>query len=387
VGVTSGPTCPGSGNTFTIGTTPVQCTASDAAGNAGFASFSVTVEDTTPPDINCAAADGAWHASDVSIACTASDGGSGLTDAADAAFLLWTDVPAGTETNNAVTGSYQVCDVVGNCSTAGPVSGNQVDKKATVIDCAAADGTWYAVDVSIACTGADNGSGLADPAESAFLLWTAQPVDTETDDAPTNTLNVCDTVGNCTTAGPIAGNKVDKKAPVITIVQPAPTEYAHSATLVLAYTVTDNGIGVDSVTPMLNGSTTLAGHGLENGQSIYLLTELQLGNHNFSINATDLLGQASGESTTFSVIATPQSIIDAVNYYDSLGLLDPLVMPAILDQLDRAMRWYDRGFCRQSQSNYRKSINALAEQRDGENAAVTNDLIADLTYLMRNCPA
>ena len=44
VGVTSGPTCtPASGSTFAIGDTVVTCTAQDAAGNVGSASFSVTV--------------------------------------------------------------------------------------------------------------------------------------------------------------------------------------------------------------------------------------------------------------------------------------------------------------------------------------------------------
>lgn len=43
-GVTSGPTCtPSSGSSFALGTTVVTCTAADAAGNIGSASFTVTV--------------------------------------------------------------------------------------------------------------------------------------------------------------------------------------------------------------------------------------------------------------------------------------------------------------------------------------------------------
>jgi hypothetical protein len=46
------PTCtPTSGGTFPLGTTTVQCTAEDAAGNDGSASFDVIVEDTTAPVI------------------------------------------------------------------------------------------------------------------------------------------------------------------------------------------------------------------------------------------------------------------------------------------------------------------------------------------------
>ena len=51
VGVTSGPTCtPSSGSIFQVGTTTITCTASDAAGNVGRATFTVTVNvQPTPP--------------------------------------------------------------------------------------------------------------------------------------------------------------------------------------------------------------------------------------------------------------------------------------------------------------------------------------------------
>jgi hypothetical protein len=210
-------------------------------------------------------------------------------------------------------------------------------------------------------------------------------VDTETDDAPTGTLNVCDAVGNCSIAGPIGGNRVDKKAPVITILQPAPTSYAHSATLVLNYTVTDNGIGVDGFIPTMNGTTTLAGHGLQSGQSIYLQTELPLGDHDFSVNATDLFGHSSVEATTFQVIATPQSIIDAILYYDSNGQLNIENTEVLLGLVANAKAMYDRGFCRAGRSYYRKAGEHLIDQQNGENVAVINVLYNDLKYLMRNC--
>ncbi len=43
---------PPSGSTFPLGTTTVECSASDAAGNSADASFDVTVVDTTPPAID-----------------------------------------------------------------------------------------------------------------------------------------------------------------------------------------------------------------------------------------------------------------------------------------------------------------------------------------------
>jgi len=91
------------------------------------------VGDAVPPIVVCAAADGVWHAANVSIGCTAEDRGSGLADPADAAFSLATSVPAGTEDANAATGTRRVCDTAGNCATAGPTSGNRVDRRAPTL--------------------------------------------------------------------------------------------------------------------------------------------------------------------------------------------------------------------------------------------------------------
>jgi hypothetical protein len=57
VGVTSFACNPSSGSTFPLGTTTVNCTASDAAGNQSSASFHVTVHDTTPPTLHGVPAD------------------------------------------------------------------------------------------------------------------------------------------------------------------------------------------------------------------------------------------------------------------------------------------------------------------------------------------
>lgn len=83
------------------------------------------------------------------------------------------------------------------------------------IQCALPDGRWQATDVSLPCTASDAGSGLANAADASFVLSTLVAAGTETSDATTGSRKVCDAAGNCATAGPIAGNKVDKKAPSI----------------------------------------------------------------------------------------------------------------------------------------------------------------------------
>src|SRR5262249_58910750 len=108
-----------------------------------------------------------------------------------------------------------VCDAVGNCSSAGPVAGNKVDKKAPTISCAGPDGAWHANDVAVSCSASDGGSGLASASDASFSLSTSVAAGTETASASTTSRNVCDAVGNCASAGPVTGNKGDKKAPTV----------------------------------------------------------------------------------------------------------------------------------------------------------------------------
>jgi len=310
----------------------------DNKGNCATAGPYSFMVDKKGPAVSCAAADGAWHAGDVSIVCTAVDGGSGLGSPADASFSLSTSVAVGTETANASTGTRVIADAVGNTSTAGPVSGNKVDKKmpqlascdvpgglwhasnvtlychytdggsgptnqdvalstnvatgfesdnavasaggakacdvvgncanspaditgnmvdkkGPVVSCAAADGVWHASDVSIACTAIDGGSGLASPADASFSLSTSVAGGTETANATTGTHDVADAVGNTSTAGPISGNMVDKKAPQLSVSGcDSPDGLWHADDVILYCSYTDGGSGPATQTVALTTS-------------------------------------------------------------------------------------------------------------------------------------
>ncbi len=148
--------------------------------------------DATAPSIDCATADGGWHSGNVSISCTASDSGSGLASAGDAAFTLDTSVPDEAEDGNAQTGSHQVCDVAGNCTTAGPIGGIKVDRKAPSLSLPAnltlnATGPTGAV-ATYSATATDGGSGVATVACSpasgtAFVIGQTTVTCTATDHA------------------------------------------------------------------------------------------------------------------------------------------------------------------------------------------------------------
>lgn len=134
--------------------------------------------DITAPAVHCGSADSAWHPADANIACTASDAESGLADAGDAGFSLSTNVAAGTEDANASTNSRQVCDLAGNCATAGPISGNMVDRKDPAASIASPAAQTYLLNqpVSANYSCADGGSGIATcsgPAADGASLDTA----------------------------------------------------------------------------------------------------------------------------------------------------------------------------------------------------------------------
>jgi microsomal dipeptidase-like Zn-dependent dipeptidase len=162
------------------GTTTVTAVAEDSFGTP---SLPGTVElrlDRTGPIADCDVADGQWHADNVSLGCSASDALSGLADAADAEFVLATSVADGIEIANAATASRTLVDVAGNASTAGPLPGNRIDRKAPSIDIVAPAAAVYAIHqpvaVSYSCT--DGGSGLATcagPMPSGGALDTATP--------------------------------------------------------------------------------------------------------------------------------------------------------------------------------------------------------------------
>lgn len=224
----------------------VDPTAVDAAADWGVAPPSPPA-DTAPPTVSCnAPGTGQWYGTDVAVACTATDGGSGLADQADASFSLTTSVAAGSQDANAQTGTRQVCDVAGNCAPAGPFGGYKVDRKAPDASCTALEpdtGQWYRFNVDATCTASDDGSGLGDDADLAFLLTTAVPAGSENANASTGTRTVCDAVGNCATAGPLVGYKIDRKAPETWCPFPSPDTW-WASNVEIYCTAVDSGSGL-----------------------------------------------------------------------------------------------------------------------------------------------
>ncbi|MFM1768571.1 MAG: hypothetical protein RJA22_1100 [Verrucomicrobiota bacterium] len=101
---------PASGSTFSLGATPVTCTATDAAGNTDTCSFTVTVNDEQRPDITCPATQTA-----------------GTTPGSCSGVVTY---PAPVATDNCTVSPTVVCN---------PASGSTFARGSTTVNCTATD--------------------------------------------------------------------------------------------------------------------------------------------------------------------------------------------------------------------------------------------------------
>jgi hypothetical protein len=151
-------------------------------------------------------------------------------------------------------------------------------------------------DVSIACTASDS-VGLAHPADASFLLSTSVPAGTETASAATGSHSVCDTSGNCAPAGPIGGNKVDKKGPGVTLSSPANgAVYLLNQSAAASFSCSDGGSGLASC-----AGTVASGANLNTAS---------VGTKSFVVTATDAVGNTTTVTNTYTVVYATAGICD-----------------------------------------------------------------------------
>jgi hypothetical protein len=360
----------------------------------------VPIVDTTPPVTTALLSPmpnvAGWNSTDVTLMFTSTDnaGGTGvqeihftLAGAQGGSSIVSggsASVTISTEGSTVVT--FFAIDNAGNQEVPKTLT-VEIDRTPPSVTCGSPDGLWHASDVAIPCTASDSLSGLASAADASFNLTTSVPVGTETNSAFTNSRTVFDVAGNSTARGPIGPNMVDKKPPAIVINQPMATQYVHSATLMLNYTVTDGGSGVGTVTPTMNGSTTVGGSGLPSGQMINLLTTLPLGPNTFAITAADKVNNTSLASVTFIIIVTPQSIIGDVNQLQASGAISAGIAAALLAKLNAALAKRNAGQCDPAGNIYGAFINQImAQTGKGITPIAAAILIADAQYLIAHCP-
>ena len=130
----------------------------------------------------------------------------------------------------------------------------------------------------------------------------------------------------------------DATAPTITITAPTATSYLHPDFLTLDFSAVDVGTaGLKSVWADLDGVAVTT------GQEIDLLT-LSLGEHTLTVYAMDNAYNQSTLSVTFTVTATSQSLVSAVNRFTSEGKIDNSgIQNSLLKKLENAQKDIDKG--------------------------------------------
>src|SRR5205823_3725942 len=133
--------------------------ASDAVGNNAASPANIggnKIDRKAPTLSSCDSPSLSWFATDQTLYCHYTDGGSGP---ATQDVALSTNVSAGTETANASAsaGGAQAVDDVGNAAASpADIPGNKIDKKSPQLTgCDSADGAWHAANVTLHCTYTD----------------------------------------------------------------------------------------------------------------------------------------------------------------------------------------------------------------------------------------
>ena len=237
------------------GENTVKMACMDASGRVAVTHVADIFIDKTPPSISLVKPptnDDGWYNTDVEVIWTCKDGLSGVED-----DEFKVTVTAEEEDQ---TFTRTCTDLAGN--TASATAMVSIDKTQPKVTCDAADEQWHNEDVFVECMATDMLS-LLDVAPSPsttfdFFLTTDVAAGTETADAATNKMEVCDVAGNCRTAGPVSGNKVDKKGPVVTCPAPPAFLIDQEGAQVMA-TFEDGGVGPDSGTATSAADTSAVG--------------------------------------------------------------------------------------------------------------------------------
>ncbi len=148
-----------------------------------------------------------------------------------------------------------------------------------------------------------------------------------------------------------------------------------------------NGSGVASITPTMDGATTLAGHGLASGQAINLLTEMTLGTHTFTVESADNVANSTAQSVTFTIIVTADSIIQDVNQFFAAGKITQDKAHSLLAKLQAAEKARAAGDCASAAAIYQSFISEVQAQSGKHiDPTAASIMVADAQYLIVHCP-
>jgi hypothetical protein len=245
----------------------------------------VTANDATPPaitpTISGSLGENGWYIGDVTITWDAQDPESAVSSSSGCdSAVVTTDTP----------GTSFTCTATSRGGTTSETVVIKVDKTPPSITCAAPDGLWHQTDVAVGCTADDGLSGLVNAADASFTLVTTVAANSEDANAGTNSRTITDAAGNSVVAGPVLGNRVDKKAPTIAVTSPGPTTYLLNQSIAANYTCADGGSGVGSCAGPVESAN---------------VSTIIPGANRFTVHASDRVGNATHATIDYQVRYQP----------------------------------------------------------------------------------
>jgi photosystem II stability/assembly factor-like uncharacterized protein len=242
---------------------------------------------------------------------------------------------------------------------------------------------WFKSSVSVTLLGVDDddGSGVASVDYSlnggAFQRY-GGPFSVAAQGTTTVLARAADRAGNVENPGASTTFMIDSVAPAITVSSPAQTEYLHTAALQVSFGATDSISGVANGSPV----AALDGEAVTNGQTIQLLT-LPLGTLTFSVSASDQAGNTSSRDVVFTLVATIDTLIGAVDAFIAAGQIDASAERSLLSKLEEAKEALSRGHLNAVRSKITDFMNHVSAQTGRSiSPAAAQLLIADAGYVI-----
>jgi hypothetical protein len=240
---------------------------------------------------------------------------------------------------------------------------------------------WFKSSLTVTLDAADDedGTGVASVEYSVNGgTWQryAGPFVVATQGATSLRARSTDRAGNAESPGAASTFRIDSIAPAITLSSPASVEYLHTASVQASFAGTDAMSGLSSVAAMLDGVA------VANGQTIELLT-LALGTHILTVSASDRAGNTASWGVGFTVVATIDTLIHAVNSFIAKEQIDAPSGRGLLAKLNDAKQALGRGNLNAARSKLTEFRNQLSAQRGhGIATAVAELLITDADYVI-----
>lgn len=214
---------------------------------------------------------------------------------------------AATDSSNVV--ETDVTNSGNNVSSATPSLTIKTDLTPPTLACTPPAISWQAIDVVVPCTASDNANGSGLAGSSSFTVQTNVPANTETNAATIAAITVKDIAGNTSAPQPAQGSfgpfEVDKLAPSITAPTISPASPVFGQSVNASYSCADGGSGV-----VLCGPTGTAKISPTSSTgTITIGVDSSVGTHTFTVNAQDLVGNASQPSSVTYTVAKGTPVI------------------------------------------------------------------------------